>query len=152
MNALLVAAACVATAAGTVALLSGWSRLRFRRQPGAFRCRLGPRSRWWRRSGVWRIRRTRAVWVNDVLLIQSGLLRLGVTPVCPQLAEDASVQSLEPLEVRGLGPHTVALRLTDADGCPLLVATSAHDRGALVGPFLLASLPGLPRAPREHGV
>jgi hypothetical protein len=92
------------------------------------------------------------MWVNDVLLIQSGLLRLSVTPVCPQLAEDASVVALGPVEVRGLGPHAVALRLTDAHGRPLVVATAARDRDALVGPFLVASLPGLPRAPREHGV
>ena len=152
MNALLVAAACVATAAGTLAVLSGLSRLRFGRLPGAFRCRLGPPSGWRRRRAVWRVRRTRAVWVNDVLLVQAGLLRLGVTPVAPEIALQASVESLEPFEVRGLGPRPVALRLTTAAGRPLVVATSVHDRAALIGPFLALSLAGLPRAPREHGV
>jgi hypothetical protein len=80
------------------------------------------------------------------------LLRLGVTPVCPEIAREASVQPLEPFEVRGLGLRTVALRLTAEDGSRLVVATSVADRTALVGPFLAAALPGLPRAPRDHGV
>jgi hypothetical protein len=151
VNVLLVAAACVASAAGTLAVLSGLSRLRFGRLPGAFRCRLGPPSGW-RLHRTWRVRRTRAVWVNDVLLVQTGLLRLGVAPVSPELAREASVESLEAFEVRGLGPRPVALRLTAANGRPLVVATSARNRTALVGPFLTASLDGLPRAPREYGV
>ena len=51
----------------------------------------------------WRFRRTRVVWVGDVLLVQSGLLRLGVTPVCAQIPREVSVESLEPSEVRGWG-------------------------------------------------
>ena len=53
--------------------------------------------------------------------------------------------------VRGLGPRTVALRLTERTAARLRVATSVADRTALVGPFLAAALPGLPRAPRDHG-
>jgi hypothetical protein len=152
VTALLVTAACVATAAGTLAVLSALARFRFRRLPGSFRCRLGPASRWRRPEAAWRVRRTRAVWFDDVLLIQSGFLRLGVTPVSPQIARQSSVECLEPFEVRGLGRRTVALRLTVGGGRPLVVATSADDRTALVGPFLVAAVPGSPRAPREHDV
>jgi hypothetical protein len=96
------------------------------------------------------MRRTRAVWLNDVLVIQSGLLRLGITTVFPRIARDASVEALVPFEVRGLGLHAVALRLTAEDGRPLVVATSVLNRTALVGPFLTAVVAGLPRAPRDH--
>ena len=150
MNAVLVAAACVATCAGTLAVLSVLSRRRFGRLPGAFRCRLGPPSGWRRHRAVWRVRRTRAVWLHDVLVIQSGFLRLGMTTVFPTIAREASVEALVPFEVRGLGLHAVALRLIAEDGRPLVVATSVLDRTALVGPFLTAAVAGLPTSPRDH--
>jgi len=100
---------------------------------------------------AWRARCTYAVWLNDVFVFQSGLLRLSVTPVALELAREAAVESLDPYEVRGLGRHAVALRLTGVDGSPLVVATSARNRTALVGPFLAASVPGLPRAPHGNG-
>jgi len=151
VNALLVVGACAVTAAGTLAVLSVLSRLRFRRLPGAFRCRLGPPAGWRHRS-VWRLRRTRAVWVHDVLVIQSGSLRLGMTALCPTISRGASVEALAPSEVRGLGLHAVALALTAEDGKRIVVATSVLDRTALVGPFLTAAVAGLPRAPRDHDV
>jgi hypothetical protein len=98
------------------------------------------------------VRRTRAVWLHDVLVIQSGFLRLGMTTVFPTIAQEASVEALVPFEVRGLGLHAVALRLIADDGRPLVVATSVLDRTALVGPFLTAAVAGLPRAPRDHDV
>ena len=67
-------------------------------------------------------------------------------------ANKASVERLRSSDVRGLGRHPVALRLTGADGVPLVVAAAGGNRTALVGPFLAASMAGLPRAPREHGV
>ena len=152
MNALPVTAACVATAAGTLAVLSALARLRFRRLPGSFRCRLGPASPWRRQKAAWRVRRTRAVWVHDVLLVQSGALRLGVTPVQAHIAREASAEALEPSTARGLGPHPVALRLIADDGRPFVVATSIRDRTALAGPYLVATVPGLPQAPRGHGI
>jgi hypothetical protein len=152
VNALLVVGVGVAASVGTLAVLSVFSRVRFGRLPGAFRCRLGPPSGWRRHRAVWRLRRTRAVWVHDVLVIQSGFLRLGMTTVLPTIAREASVEALVPLEVRGLGLHAVALRLMADDGRPLVVATSVLDRTALVGPFLTAAVGGLPRAPRDHDV
>ena len=88
------------------------------------------------------------MWVRDVLLVQSGALRMGVTPVCASVARDASVEELEPFTTRGLGLHAVALQLTAEDGRALVVATAGRDRTALAGPFLAAAVPGLPRAPR----
>ena len=79
--------------------------------------------------------------------------------------ENASVVALD-LETTGLNPRRDRIRLVQVsdgekifvidlfrrDGRPLFVATSGRNRTALVGPFLAASVPGLPRAPREHGV
>jgi len=89
--------------------------------------------------------------VHDVLLVQSGALRLGVTPVSAQVAREASIEDLWPYAPRGLGVHVVGLRLTAEDGRPLVVATSIRNRTELAGPFLTACVPGLPRAPRGHG-
>jgi hypothetical protein len=152
VNALLVVGCCLIGAAGTLAVVSVFSRLRFGRLPGAFRCRLGPPSGWRRSRALWRLRRTRAVWLHDVLVIQSGCLRLGMTIVCPTISRGASVVSLGPSEVRGLGRHAVGLALTAEDGRRIVVATSVLDRTALVGPFLTAAVTGLPRAPRDHDV
>jgi len=151
VNALLVVGCCLIGSAGTLAVLSGSSRRRFGRLPGAFRCRLGPPAGWRHRS-VWRLRRTRAVWLHDVLVIQSGFLRLGMTTVLPTISRGACVEALAPTEVRGLGRHAVALALTAQDGRRIVVATSVLDRTALVGPFLTAAVAGLPRAPRDHDV
>ena len=127
MTALLIAAACTVTATGTLTVVSALSRWRFGRLPGAFRCRLGPSSRGRLRRAAWRVRRTRAVWLHDVLLVQSGLLRLGVTPVAPELARETSVEALGPSEVRGLGAHAVALRLT----AETAARSSSRPRGAI---------------------
>ncbi len=148
MTALLVLAACAAGAVGTLAVLSALSRLRFVRLRGSFRCRLGPAARWRGRRAAWQLRGTRAVWFDDVLLVQTGWLRLGVTPMSPRIEADVGVEYLEPLEVRRLGRRPVALRLTLGDGRPLVLATTGRNRTTLVGPFLAASLPGLPQAPR----
>jgi hypothetical protein len=66
VNALPATAACVATAAGTLAVVSALARLRFRRLPGSFRCRLGPASPWRRHEAAWRVRRTRAVAATPI--------------------------------------------------------------------------------------
>ncbi len=148
MNALVVVAACLATAAGTLGLLSALARLRFRRLPGAFRCRLARSSGDRRPGALRRVGRTYAVWVNDVLLIQSGALRLGVTPVAARVDRQAAVEALPASAARGLGPHAVALRLTGGDGRSLLVATTFRNRTTLAGPFLAACVPRRPPAPR----
>jgi hypothetical protein len=132
--------------------LSVTSRVRFARQPGAFRCRLGtpPYSRV-RKGSRWRLCRTRARWVSDVLIVQSGLLRLGATPMAAHVASDTVVRTLSPSEVRGLGKRPAVLLLTLDDQLPLEVAVAEASRPLLVGPYLAAGLTDLPRAPREQG-
>jgi hypothetical protein len=86
-----------------------------------------------------------------VLLVRSGALRLWLTPLPVGVARDVTVQALGPGEVRGLGPHPVALRLTLRDAGELEIAVDAESADRLVGPFLTAALSGLPGAPRERG-
>ena len=131
--------------------LSAHSRIRFARRPQAFRCRLshapgrrrGSRSRW-RHSG------TRAVWVSDVLLVQSGLLRLGVTALPARLGPAARLRPHSADEVPRLGAHPVGLALTVDGQGPLEIAVAQKDRTLVVGPYLVAALPGLPRVPRQR--
>ncbi|MGY1753494.1 hypothetical protein [Blastococcus sp. SYSU D01042] len=150
MSTLPVVLACAAGAVATLLVLSAAARIRFRVRPGSFRCRLsaGPSGR---RRAAWRVRRTRAVWVHDVLLVQAGVLRTGVTVLPARVDREAAVHRLPPYAVRGLGRQAVALRLTTDEDRPLVVATASRDRTALAGPFLTACVPGAPRAPREHG-
>lgn len=126
--------------------LSLHSRIRFARRPQAFRCRLsrGPGRRWGRRSR-WRRSGTRAAWVNDVLLIQSGLLRLGVVALSARLGAAAKLRLLSPDDVPRLGRHPVGLTLLVDGDRPLEIAVAQQDRMLVVGPYLVAALPGLPR-------
>jgi hypothetical protein len=133
-------------------VLSLWARVRYARRLPSFRCRIGPPTVFWRRNRVrWRMGRPRATWVNDVLLIRSGVPRLWVTPVVAGVARGVTVQPLGSAEVRGLGCRPVSLRLTTEDGGQLEVAVAEQNAGRLVGPFLTAGMSGLPRAPHERG-
>jgi hypothetical protein len=146
----LAIAAAVGPVVVLLAGLSAWSRIRFARTLPSFRCRIGPPTAPWRRRGTrWRLRRTRAAWVNDVLLVQTGVLRLWVTPVAPVIPRDAAVRPLGPGTVRGLGRRPVVLRVTAPDGGELEVAARDVNAARLVGPFLTAMLPGPPRAPHD---
>jgi hypothetical protein len=152
MSPVLSATTAVLLAAATAAVLSLEARIRYVRRLPSFRCRLGPPARRWPRSRArWCLRRTRAAWVGDVLLVRSGLLRLWITPLAVAVPPDEVVRALEPAEVRGFGTRPVALRFTAPDGRPLEIAVAHWDVDRLVGPFLAASLSGLPPAPREHG-
>ena len=91
------------------------------------------------------------MWVSDVLLVQSGALRLSTTPVAASVARDVTVESLRRADVRGLGRRPVALRLTGRAGLRLEIAVAEPDRTLLVGPFLVAALANLPKAPRDGG-
>ena len=132
---------------GPLTALSLRSRIRFARAPESFRCRLASSSR--RRH--WRRWSTRARWVNDVLLVQSGLLRTGVTAVVPRVPSGSRLRCIGRDEVRRLGADPVALRLLDDAGRPMDIAVDSSSRMLLVGPFLAAALTALPRAPREQG-
>jgi hypothetical protein len=143
-----LAAVTLTAAVLTTAAVVG--RVRFARDRRSFRCRI--RSCRPTRSGRdsrWRPP-TQAMWVHDVLLVRSGFLRLGLTalPVCPP--RGARVQSLTRGDVRRLGRHPLALRLTRTDGA-MELAVPEGCRAELVGPFLVAELSDLPPAPREKG-
>jgi len=136
---LVLAGACVGVAAWTV-------RRRFRRLPGAFSCRV-------RRGRSARLRwhRTRARWLHDVLVLQSGPLRLWLTPLALQIAPRAVVHPVTDAAVRGLGERPWALLFRGDDGLSVEVAVAAKDRTTLVGPYLTAALKGLPSARQEPG-
>jgi hypothetical protein len=137
---------------GTLAVLAIWARVRYGRSALFFRCRLGPpSSRWRSRRARWRLRRSWAAWVDDVLVVRSGAWRLWLTPLSVGVAGDVKLQALEPGEARGLGPCPFALRLTVRGAGDLEIAVSAEDADLLVGPFLTAALSGLPGAPRGRG-
>jgi hypothetical protein len=133
-----------------LAALSVVSRVRFARLPESFRCRLSAAASLRRGETRWRRHRTRARWVNDVLLIQDGALRTGVRVLPAWIPPGASVRTVLPDDVRRLGRHPVALRLMTGEG-PVDLAVAESSRLLLVGPFLTAAIPGLPRAPRDHG-
>jgi hypothetical protein len=136
----------------TLAVLTVSARIRYTRRLGSFRCRLGPPAASRRRSRArWSRRRSWAAWVDDVLLVRSGALRLWLTPFPVCVARDVTVQALRPGEVHGLGPRPVTLRFMLADAGELEIAVAADSADRLVGPFLTAALSGLPDAPRERG-
>jgi hypothetical protein len=143
----------VVSAVLTLALLTVWARVHYARRLPSFRCRIGPPPAGGRRrrGARWCLRRSWATWVDDVLLVRSGALRLWLTPLPVSVARDVTVQALRPGEVRGLGRRPVALRLTLRDDGELEIAVAAESAERLVGPFLTAALSGLPDAPRERG-
>ncbi|MGY1707449.1 hypothetical protein ACI79C_23040 [Geodermatophilus sp. SYSU D00697] len=151
MTPVLVALGAVVLVGATVVVLAAWGRIRYARELPSFRCRVGPPASPRRYDARWCLRRTQAAWVDDVLLLRSGLLRLWLTPLAAGVAREVTVEALEPGEARGLGRRPVALRLTADDGCVVEVAAAHEDVGRLVGPFLAAVVSGLPDAPRERG-
>jgi hypothetical protein len=136
----------------TLVVLSLGARLRYARRFALFRCRLGPpRSRWRRRHARWRLGRCRAVWLGDVLLVQSGILRLFLDPVATGVPPAAGLRQLSRGDVRGLGGRPVGLRLLGPGGAELEIAVPAAAAEKVTGPFLTAALAELPRAPRDQG-
>lgn len=148
MSAAWASALIAAAAVVPLALLAVWSSVRFTRRYRSFRCRIAlPPSR--RRAGRWRLVRSRAVWVDDVLLVRSGPLGLEVVPLATGVPRTATVRPLDARRVRGLGPRPVALRVHGPDGAQREVAVAEDCAAQLVGPYLLAALPP-PRTPRER--
>jgi hypothetical protein len=131
-------------------LVGVWVRWRFARAPGAFRCRFrapdrpvaGFAERWDRR-------RTNAVWVHDVLLVQRGLLRPRVVALPVRIPEDV-IRYVPAEDMRGLGsaPQVLGLRLDDGQIIEVATASAAHS--VVVGPFVAAAMTGLPTAPAER--
>src|SRR3712207_1410880 len=146
MSPVLVALGAVVLVGTTVVVLAVWGRIRYARELPSFRCRVGPPASSRRYRARWCLRRTRAAWVDDVLLLRSGALQLWLTPFALGVARQVTVQALEPAEVRGLGRYPVALRFTTHDRCEVELAVAQQDAGLLVEAFLAAAMSGLPQA------
>lgn len=137
---LLVLATSAASAALVGIALSGWHRHRLSKAGPTFACRIwsptGLRAGRWNRP---RLRRARAVWIHDVLLVQRGRLfpRLLVLPV--RLPDD-SMRFAEPGEVGGLARMPLVMELRLDDGSLVAVAAASQDRTNLAGPFLAAAI------------
>jgi hypothetical protein len=147
-----VLVSCAASVIATLAVLWLRARIRYERHLSFFRCRLGrspSRRHPWRSR--WRLRRTWATWVGDVLMVRSGALGLWLTPLPGEIPREATLVALEPGAVRGLGRRAVALRFALRGGRELEVAVAAEQADRLIGPFLTAALPGLPQGRRERG-
>ena len=131
------AVVCVALATVT---LSYWQRHRFSMAGGTFRCRVravaGSPVGWRARSSSGR---ARAVWIHDVLMVQSGWLFPRVVALPVRLPED-SIREAEPGEVTGLGRAPMVIELRLDDGPLMTVAAADRDRTLLAGPFLAAAV------------
>ena len=147
----LAVCSAVALAVAPVLVLAVEARLRFTRRLSSFRCRVGrvgPVSR--RRPGPrWRLLGTRAAWARDVLLVRSGPLHVGITPIAVAVPRTATVRRLGAGEVRGLGDRPVSLRFTTDEGSALEIAVAGVRLAELVGPFVTVLLPDPPPAPRD---
>jgi hypothetical protein len=152
MSPILAGLCAVLLVSAPVIALTVWGRVRYARRLPSFRCRVGPpTSRWRRHRARWRVRYTRAAWVDDVLLLRSGVLRLWLTPLPVGASGDVTLSALEQEQVRGLGPRPVVLRFSLPDVGEVEIAVAAESADRLVGPFLAAALPGMRDARRRHG-
>src|SRR3712207_6930867 len=109
MSSVPVALGAVVLVGTTVVVLPVWGQIRYARELPSFRCRVGPPASSRRHRPRWCLRRTRAAWVDDVLLLRSGVLRLWLTPLAVGVAGEVAVQALEPGEVRGLDRKSTRL-------------------------------------------
>src|SRR5512143_750235 len=92
-----VVLAAVIAGLATTGVLTLWASVHYARRLPSFRCRLGPPGiRWRRRRARWRLRRSRATWIDGVLLVRSGALRLWLTPLPIGVAQDVTVRELGP--------------------------------------------------------
>ena len=81
-------------------------------------------------------------------MVHRGVLRRREVGL-PAHALDRAVRRTTRLELRGLGDDPVVLTLRLDTGDTVDVAARGGDMTALVGPFLAAAIPELPRAPKE---
>jgi hypothetical protein len=116
-----------------------------------FRCRVGPPASRRRGQARWSPGRTQAAWVDDVLVVRSGALRLWLMPVSLSAARDVRIRALPAAEVRGLGPNPVVLSFDRPEGPRFEIAAAAEYADRLVGPFLAAPLWLAPGPVDERG-
>lgn len=133
--------------------LIGWcARARFARDHSSFACRTARlSSRWWHRDGLhWRLLRSRAAWVDNVLVIRSGPLSLRTLTIPVFLPPKTRIEDEMPSTVHWLGSCPQSLWIERDDGTPIKIAVRERDRTKLAGPFLVAAIAGLPAARRER--
>jgi hypothetical protein len=142
----------VLSACTALILVAVWTRCRFARDRSSFACRTARLSwRWWHRDGLrWNWWRTRAKWVNDVLVVQSGLLWMRTLTVPVALPRGTQIEAEARSTVRRLGARPQSLWIERGDGTPLKIAVRGQDRTKLAGPFLAAAIAGLPAPPRRN--
>jgi len=128
------------------------NRIRFARDPSSFACRAARLTRrGWQRDGLrWGWLRTRAKWVNDVLVIQSGLLWMRSLAVAVTLPKGVQIEAEPRSTVRRLGARPQSLWIDCGDVLPLKIAVREQDRTKLAGPFVAAAIGGLPTPPRRN--
>jgi hypothetical protein len=112
-----------------------WSRRRFRRAPGVFRCKLRTASGdvpgvadHWPRAFVY------GRWVHDVLLVQKGIALVRTLPL-PVTAATDSAQPSDNHRLERLGPSQRVVTLRLDSGASVDVATSKTDTALAAGPL-----------------
>lgn len=101
------------------------------------------------RPARWPRRRWRGAWAHDVLLLKRGALLPRVTALTVRMPEDA-LRDAWPRELRGLGHDPVVVLLRLDDDSLVEVGAAREHRADLVGPFMAAVIPGLPRGRPER--
>lgn len=125
-------------------------RLRIRRDPSMFRCKVMRLGRVpWHRTARWSRTRTHARWVHDVLLIRCGFLHLRTRALAVRLPEDR-IRVVSRAEIRRLGQRPQLLQFQLDDYSRVEIAVAEDVRTLMVGPFLAAAIPGLPTTRVEH--
>jgi hypothetical protein len=97
----------------------------------------------------WPLRRCRAAWAHDVLIVSRGLTFPRVTALAVRMPEETLRQTCA-REVRGLGAHPLVIVLRLDNDRLIEIATRSSHRTDLVGPFMAAAIPGLPAGPKEQ--
>lgn len=134
----------------SLSIVAAWTAsFRFSSSAPSFRCKIRPIAPGDHGDLRWPVRRCRASWVHDVLLVRQGVLLVRLTAL-PARVPDEALRDTRSREVGGLGDHPLALILRLDDGRLVEVAAGSADRTRLVGPFLAAAIPGLSRGPRER--
>ena len=135
---------------GYAVIVADRNRRHFAHSADAFACKVrSPRGDAVVPRKRWPVRRVRAIWVHDVLVVRRGLLVPRTTVLAVRLPDDV-VREARQREVRGLGRRPLVIRLRLDDGLLVDVAAAGENRTLLVGPFLAAAVIGLPRGPSER--
>jgi hypothetical protein len=137
--------AAVTVLLGAVLVWSAWrTRRDFVTAPGAFRCNLRLRSA--QVPGIlptWYRSQHHAVWIHDVLVIRSGLLRPQTRLLPVHMAEGGLVE-LGSRSVPGLGRHPISVTVQLDDHEEIELAAAGEHRSLLVGPFVVIAVGRLP--------